>query len=441
MTTRPHIGLAPALAALSLFACAAEPPQHVVLITVDTLRADRIGAYGYAAARTPNLDRLAAESIRFSRAHAHSSRTLPSIATLLTGLLPSGTQLYTNFGRLSDSIPTLSTRLQGEGFTTAAFIGNYALRESRRLSRGFDYYTQEFAASEDNRPQPENLAGPLTDSAIAWLDRTDPTRRSLLWVHYQEPHGPYSPPGSSVTDNPNKTHTTAEDSRQLPRNLTNSGLGGIPKYQWLGHGRLSEYSERYDGEIAEVDRHIGRLLDALRGRLDRTLLVFAADHGEAFGEENLFCAHGEGLGDALLHVPLLLRTPAATPAVRDDLVRLIDIAPTVLELLDFDTSGLPGTSLLRDLGDRALVTQVGSQPNRRWRAVRADGYELRASGTGESEFRGRPGTEPASDAQQTLAIRQRLEVLLESAAPWPEQNQPVVSDDARAKLRALGYAD
>ncbi len=445
MTTPSYIALAAALALLCLCACAAEPPRHVVLITVDTLRADRIGAYGYASARTPNLDRLAAESIQFSSARAHSSRTLPSIATLLTGLLPSGHQIYTNFGQLSDSIPTLSTRLQMEGFTTAAFVGNYALRESRRLSRGFDDYTQEFSTREGNRPQPENLAGPLTDSAIAWLERTDPNRRSLLWVHYQEPHGPYTPPGYLETheaDRPDNIQTTVgETPQQLPHNLTNSGLGGIPNYQWLGHGRLSEYSERYDAEIAEVDRHIGRLLDALRERLDATVLVFAADHGEAFGEENFFCAHGDGLGDALLHVPLLLRAPDTTPAVRTDLVRLIDIVPTVLELLDFDTKDLPGSSLLRDLGDRPHVSQVGSQPNRRWRSVRLDGYELSASGTDPSEFRPQPGAAGDSDPQQTHAIRERLAALLESAAPWPAPARPMVSDDARAKLRGLGYGD
>jgi arylsulfatase len=407
--------------------------RHVVLITVDTLRADRIGAYGYSAATTPALDALAAESIRFERAYAHSSATLPSVSSLMTGKLPGEHGLFSNLGQLTPDLPTLATLLQDAGFESAAFIGSYALRPSRGLAQGFGSYTNEYRSAEAVRDEPENLAGPLTDEAEAWLEQRDPTKRLFLWVHYQEPHGPYTPPRFEMP-------AIADSDPVLPLNPTNSGVGGIPKYQWLGHGRLAEYQARYDGEISEFDRHLGRLLEVLErtGVLADSVLVFSSDHGEAFGEGGVFCAHSEGLSDAMLQVPLLMRVPGHPAAVRTDRVRQIDVLPTLLELLGVTAGDLPGESLLVDRGDRDVVSQLGRHWKKRWRSMRSGEFELREQGRGEISLLAPPGTSVPAD------LRERLRAALEDQAPWrasKDRGRTRLTPEERDALKALGYLD
>ena len=404
------------------------PPDHLVLVTVDTLRADRLGAYGHANAQTPHLDALAAESVRFERAYAHSSMTLPSIASLLTGLLPAEHQIYSNRGSLRRGVPTFVQALRTAGFRTAAFLGSYALRPNRRLDRGFEQYTKVFEDREKVRPQPENRAATLTDAAIDWLDRLPPDERFALWIHYQEPHGPYTPESFRP---PTATGPT------LPRSDDHSGRGAIPEYQWLGHGRLPEYLARYDGEVHDTDREVGRLLDALRARdlYERSLIVFTADHGEAFGEDGLYLAHGEGLHEALLRVPLLLRAPGVAPRVRGDRVRQIDVAPTALALLGVTRDGSRnGRLLLDEVGDRPLVAQLVLR-DERWRSIRDEGLEL-VTGTDPEVLRstGDAAEAPAGARAPLLAELDRL-------APWPVRLSDLLSAEEAEALRAMGYAN
>jgi len=440
--------VAPAVLCTWLWACTPattpEPPRHLVLITVDTLRADRIGAYGYARARTPNLDRLADESIRFDRAFSHASVTMPAIASLMTGQLPAVHRVFDNGGRMLETIPTLATVLEQAGFATGAFIGSFPLRDSRGFDRGFSHYTREFHALEAVRPQPENLAGQLTDDAIAWIDAQDPSARLFLWVHYQEPHGPYTPPDFEAP--PANSHGLV-----LPMNVTSTGRGGIPRYQWLGHGRLDEYEARYDGEIAEVDRNLGRLLTALRDRklLDESVVVFSADHGEAFGEENLYCSHGEGVDESLLRVPLLLRIPGQPAAVRTDVVGHSDVATTVMQVLGIDSDApFPGRSLLRDEGDRTIVAQFGQKKRKRWRSIRRGDVELRDNGRSEPTLlsHGRPsagaGPPPDPDGSAPQAdLAENLEAELDRLAPWPVRAFTQLTEEDAENLKRLGYLD
>lgn len=433
----PSLLLAAALLAPALLAACAgrepsRPVQDVLLVTVDTLRADRLGAYGYGAAQTPTIDALAAQSLRFEHAYAHSSMTLPSVASLLTGELPAGHGIYANRGRLKVAQTTLAERLKPAGFTTGAFIGNYALRPTRFLWQGFDRYTKKFRSHEQVRDQPENDARSLTDEAIAWLAERRPDERVLLWVHYQDPHGPYTP---------RHFRKPTPGGPTLPRSASQSGRSAIPRYQWLGNGRLNEYEARYDGEIAEVDRQLARLLDAFRerGLLERSAVVFTADHGEAFGEDDLYCAHGEGLSDVLLHVPLLLRAPGVTPGVRSDRVRLIDLVPTLLALTDVDggedASRLPGRSLLEPSGDRPVVAELVLR-DERWRSIREDGYELL------DDAHGTPRLRALDAASEAPAPRKELASDLGRLAPWPLRLSDLqqVTPEEEKTLKALGYA-
>ena len=361
-----------ALNAFSYASAEGVQARNFILITVDTLRADRLGSYHYEGAKTPALDALAAESILFENAFAHASITLPSVASLLTGRLPAMHRIYENGGSIPGKMPTLATMFRGKQFRTAGFLGNWALRPARKLNRGFESYTSSFTNTEGVRDHPENRAEPLTDLAIGWLQKRKPEERFFLWVHYQEPHGPYEPPSFDAP---------SEDAEGLvlPKGENNSGKNAIPEYQWLGHGRLNEYQARYDAEIQETDRNVARLLDTLRELelLDKSVILFTADHGEAFGEEETYCAHGTGLGDALLHVPMFLRIPGRAPERRSDRVRLIDVVPTVAELFELPTPKLRGRSLLLDLGDRPVVSQIGIRPEKRWRSVRIGDHEVR----------------------------------------------------------------
>jgi arylsulfatase len=432
-------------AGAALLACgggpALPPPRHLVLVSVDTLRADHLGFLGYPRARTPHLDALAAESLVFERAYSHSSATLPAVASLLTGRLPGGHTALSNFERIPETVPTLAAPLAEAGFATAGFIGNYVLRRGQGFDPHFQVYTTGFLEKEEVRGFPENSAAVLTDLAVGWIGRREPGQRFFLWVHYQDPHGPYTPPDFD-------RGAAAEPGPDLPESPTNSGRNAIPKYQWLGHGHLPEYVARYDGEIAETDRQIGRLIEALRERrlLDESLLVFTADHGEAFGEAKLYAAHGEDLSDVLLRVPLVLRIPGRAPERRRDQVRHIDVAPTALELLGVPVpESLDGTSLLVPEGDRVVAAQMGSA---------AAGIGLRAVRTGEFKLvETRPpgrivvrdlrnGGRILGDAEEP-EVRARLLETLDRLAPFTPYAGPSkpLSDEECQNLKALGYLD
>jgi arylsulfatase len=438
-------------AALSLglpatLACAPDAPEpgparHLVLVTVDTLRADRLGLYGYDGGTSPALDARLAGALVFDAAYAHASMTLPSVASLMTGRLPAEHGIRSNRDAFSTEWPTLATRLSEYGFRTGAFIGNYALRPSRALDRGFDHYTREFATRERIRPTPENAAPDLNAAALSWVDAQPDDARLFLWVHYQEPHGPYTPSKWELSDSRPRSGIVLEESP------THSGRGAIPRYQWLGHGRVDEYEARYEGEIRELDASIGALLDGLeaRGILGEAALVFTADHGEAFGEDGLWCAHGEGLHEVLLHVPLALEAPGLAPGRRSDRVRLIDVAPTALALLGLQADDLPGRSLLDDVGDRPLVAQIRMRQTG-WRTLRDGDWEI-------SQQRGRPpvlrrlrpasGLGAGAKPEDREAAGRKLAALLEREAPWTDAAAPEapLSPEERQGLRALGYVD
>ncbi len=412
-------------------------PKHLVLITVDTLRADRIGAYGYEAAKTPVIDALASESIRFEHAYSHASSTKPAVASLLTGRLAEEHGVYHNQGKLNPEVRTLAEQLSDNGFESAAFIGNFVLRRGYGLERGFTNYTDEFVSMELKRPMPENPAGLLVEDALAWVAAQPPDRRLFLWLHFLEPHGPYTPPDF---ERPPKIAGETE----LPESRSQSGHGAIPRYQWLGHGRLSEYRLRYDGEIAGVDRQLGTLLQGLRenGVLEDSALVFTADHGEAFGENDLYCAHGEGLDDVLLRVPLLLRLPGRPSAVRSDRVRQIDVMPTLLEVLGIESPELPGETVLRDRGDRRLVSQtVNFRQRRAWRGLRDDGFEIVEEQGGASVIRRTTSDPLAREKSIPTEVQDRMTAELERESGWREIGAVRLRPKEKKALRALGYVE
>ena len=306
---------------------------NVLLVTLDTVRADRIGCYGHELAETPTIDSLVERGVRFDDAVASAPITLPSHATILTGLSPLSHGVHDNGRyRLADEHVTLAEVLSSHGYDTAAFIGCFVLDARFGLDQGFDVYDFEVSESGHRPEMPdfnERSASDVTDAAVRWLGaRADSGTDAPFfgWVHYFDPHLPYRSP-----------------------------------FQ-----RLTRFRSRpYDAEIAYVDAEIGRLLSGLdeAGERARTLVVVAGDHGEGLGEHGE-STHGMLIYESTVRVPLVLSCAALFDGayrVDDRVVGLTDIKPTVERLLGIDGAPpLDGKNLLGpgDDEDRAVYIET-----------------------------------------------------------------------------------
>ena len=278
---------------------------NVILITLDTTRADHLSCYAPGHARTTHLDALAARGVRFTHATAQVPLTLPSHACIMTGAYPTVHKLRDMGGFVLDkSHPTMASLAQAAGYQTAAFVGSRAVARYFGLAHGFDTYDDDMGTQTEEGKLPgvfpERRAGVVTDHALEWL-KQNAHRKLFLWAHYYDPHQPYDPP---------------EPYRH-------------------------EYAQSlYDGEIAYMDEQVGRLLDGLDqlGLTARTLVIAVGDHGESLGEHGEL-THGVFLYDATLHVPLIM-AGADVPRgkVIDDQVRSIDLHPTAMAFLHLAVS-------------------------------------------------------------------------------------------------------
>jgi arylsulfatase A-like enzyme/Flp pilus assembly protein TadD len=303
------------LALATLFArCAAAQGSNynVVLITLDTLRADHLRCYGYDAIETPNIDRIAAQSARFTQAFTPVPITLPAHTSLLTGMYPLATGVHDFVGnRVASGTATLARILHDHGYSTAAFLGAPVLDSRFGLNQGFDTYFDHFklaGAEEVHLDAMKRPGDQVVDEARRWLNHRPP-QPLFLWVHLYDAHSPYRPPAPY-----------AERYRGRP----------------------------YDGEIAFADAQIGRLMTALTraGLLEKSVVVVVSDHGESLGEHGEK-THGFFVYNSTLHVVCLIKIPSDTPRVVPDEVSLVDVMPTVLQALGIPIpAGVQGRSLL-----------------------------------------------------------------------------------------------
>jgi arylsulfatase len=426
----------------------------LILITVDTLRADHLGSYGYERDTSPNIDRFADESLLFENNVSHAPVTSSSFSSILSGLLPHETGVFRN-DRLPWHINTLAEYLRNAGYRTQAIIGNFVLRKSRRYGQGFEVYDDEMQQFERVRGLAERIAPATADAAIEALRRLQerPEQRFFLWVHFQDPHGPYTAPESASGIPP-----LANTPRPMATNETISGEGGIPSYQQLGEEiDYHHYVSEYDREIRFFDLHFGRLMDEIRrlGLYDTALIVFTSDHGEAMGEHDYYFAHGEHLYQGLIHVPLVVRWAGrAQSGRRSDFVQHSDLVPTILGFLSVPaTAGLRGRDLTRGPGDpRALISQMRRQDGSFALSIIIDGlkmihepgvwdyalFDLEQDPLEQIDLSGDPAYRDAADQ-----LRRQLDTLrnegLGSAAPAGEA--PDLSEEEIERLRALGYLD
>ncbi len=299
--------LSSCLAAFSLWMSAQQP--NVLLITLDTTRADHIGCYGAGGAETPNLDALASRGVLFREARTSCPLTLPSHAALLTGNRTSTLNLRVNGLVLSEKVPLLQESFRQKGYRTAAAVSSVILEKTRGLSRGFDIYNDKMTmVPRGGGPPEERRAAETTETALR--EMASVKGPFFLWVHYYDPHYEYRPPAPF-----------SEKFAKSP----------------------------YDGEIAYMDAEIGKLIKGLteKGLMSNTLIVVAGDHGEGLFEHGER-QHGIFLYEYALHVPLIMVFEGRIPAGArvSGMVDLVDVAPTVCSLTGMPRVGTDGTDLV-----------------------------------------------------------------------------------------------
>jgi len=466
-TTRPNFAAAVAVAVavagagaggMSVACRSSEPaPPNVLLITVDTLRADHLGSYGFDFDTSPNIDTLATESVVFEKAIAAAGKTTPSHASIMTSRYTREHAIGYENGKSSLATETtLAEIFRDAGYATAGFVSNILLTRRVGLGRGFDVFDDELTAPEINRPKVvERLAPDTTKRALEWL-RDSEKRPFFLWVHYQDPHGPYTPPPPAR----DRFHIPAPPGeKDLPLRQGNSARGGIPAYQVLPElRRASEYESRYAGEIFFADQSIGELIAAAdAGERRDTIVLLTADHGESLGENGHYFKHTHTTTPDVARIPLILRAPGLAPERRTEIVNHVDILPTLLDLAGLpvppDASGislaaLPGTPE-RQL-DRFVYCDNGGQLS----AYRGDTF-FWMLGVG-SPWRKAGGKSDAPFAPKWALFRWDTGgdwVLSDDDAPLPAEVAayaeravainplPPLTEKEIERLRALGYVD
>jgi arylsulfatase len=327
---------------------------NVLLITIDTLRADHLGAYGYRRATSPRIDGLARRGVLFEQAYTYWPKTRGSFVALLTGRLAAQSGYGKSHPTLVDFNPTLASVLQDAGYDTAAVVDNANVAASLGYSKGFARYRETW--EEKALATEVDKAHAITEDATAFLAAAHPARAFLLWLHYVSPHAPYEPPA------PFDTAFLDEASRSGPVLQPVAGFhGGVPREWARGARPLGYYVAQYDGEIAAADADVGRVLDALERSAvrDCTLVLLASDHGESLGEHDYYFDHGENLFDPSLRVPLILAGPGIKAGARSsELASTLDIVPTLLDALKVSyPPDLAGVSLLAAARGEPLARQ------------------------------------------------------------------------------------
>ena len=400
-----------------LYRTSAAPP-NLLLITIDTLRADRVGAYGAGSGRTPALDALAARGVRFEETQTAVPLTGPSHATILTGTYPPthgvrGNVVFT----LADTHPTLATLLKRRGYHTAAFVGAYPVAAAFGFGQGFETFDEEFHETSPVDQGAERRANEVADAAGRWLAAAPTDAPFFAWLHFYDPHAPYSPPSP---------------------------------YREQFAGRP------YEGEVAFTDAQIGRVLDALRaaGRDANTVVMALADHGEGLGD------HGEATHAVLtyqstMRVPFIVAGPGV-PASRTIKTRVatIDVLPTALGLLGYEAD----RSLLgRDLRPLINGREVADDPfyqeslfgrlNCHWATLRGwvkDDWKLMTGAEPElynlAEDPGELRNLAASQPDRVKRMTEELQRGMQRLAPGGDRAQPrPASAEQEERLRSLGY--
>jgi arylsulfatase A-like enzyme len=387
---------------------------NLVVITLDTTRADHLGAYGFQSISTPNIDGLARDGVLFVQTSTAAPLTLPAHASLYTGRFPFGHGVRDNGDfALDPRHTTLAEVLKQHGYDTGAFVSSVVLASSRGLNQGFDSYRDDFASVPGGL---RRRADEVTDDALSWVTRVKSTR-FFAWLHFYDAHAPYQP--------------------RSPH-------------------RESYAARPYDAAIAFMDEQVGRVLDFLRqgDLLDRTIVVVIADHGEGLGEHRE-TGHGIFVYDSVIRVPFIIRTPFAGLRARivDDVTRSVDVMPTLLDLIGVTApESIDGQSLIPLMTGKVRSLDLEAYSESLYPRLRFGWSDLRALRTGRFKVIAAPRPElydldrdpfeehNVFDTEQALGERmiERLREM-ERAASESAPVRAEIDAETAAKLASLGY--
>lgn len=387
--TRKRLGGPLVLAAGLLGACGGGPqePPNILLITIDTLRADHLSAWGYPRETSPFLDEIAAAGVRFAEAQVQWPKTGPSFASIFTATYPRDNGIVRRVGiPLPPSFRMLAEELRDRGYATQAVVANGAVGTDFNFQQGFDEYVESWRREPADGGD-DTGARHVTELALELAEGLEAAERPyFLWVHYIDPHFPYRPPPKHRDRFQGDAHAGAAAGVEIDvnRKAKRRDMLGIGSGQVLsGRTDLGFYVARYDAEIAYADEQIRRLwgrLDAL-GLLENTVTAVTADHGESLGEHKYFFDHGRFSFQTCLHVPLILHAPRRLdPKVVETPVGLIDLAPTLLQMTGAELPEgrwMQGRSLLRHVGregerrrePEVVYSEAGYATNDAWQKV------------------------------------------------------------------------
>ena len=390
---------------------------HVVVISIDTLRADHLGCYGYAGEITPSLDRLAADSVRFANVTSPTPLTLPSHATMLTGMIPPVHGVHKNENyRLADANVTLAEILQARGYATGAVVSTVILGAQFGLAQGFETYEDEIAISPQGGIAGKRRGETTSRLAGEWLDRHADDENFFLFVHYYDPHTQYDPPEPFASDWPDSP---------------------------------------YAGEVAYADYCVGQVIAKLKALdlYDRTLIIVTSDHGEMLGEHGE-ATHGYFIYESAIKVPLIVKLPESESAgsVVETVAGLVDVTPTICSVLGVaEAPAFSGRDLTAAIEGRApeervvycesvtpatfdanpLIGLVGPQ----WKYIHTTRPELYDLTADPGETNNLVGAE----SQRARSLTDRLADVLRQADARSVESQAELDDLARAQLESLGY--
>jgi len=324
--------------------------MNVLLITIDTLRADHLGTYGYRRKTSPHIDALAAQGTVFEQAYTYLPKTRGSFVMIMTGRRPSQNGYSKKNPGVVGCNTTLAGALKEAGYVTAAVVDNLNVAAQHGYDNGFDRYRETWKEIEPFEKEMER-SRLITEDAVRFLENPPADRPFFLWLHYVNPHAPYTPPP------PFDTKFLDEESNAGPVLGAVKGYrGGVREEREVRGKRLGYYGAQYDGEIAAVDQEVGTVLDAL-GRSPagtNTMVVLTSDHGESLGEHDYYFDHGEDVHDPCLRIPLVMKIPGVPPGARSRaLASTVDLLPTILNATK--------VALPPDLAGRSLLAEAAGQ--------------------------------------------------------------------------------
>lgn len=415
---------------------------NVIIIVIDTLRADRLHSHGNPNTTTPHIDRLAAEGTRYTRAYSQAPWTTPSIGALFTSQYPSRLGIWRNVSRLPDEFDSIAEVLAREGYATGAVVSHSFCSRKWGFAQGFDSFDESNIKGLMATTSPD-----VTDRAIEWLDTRTAAgdgQPFFLFVHYFDPHFLYLE---------HEDHRFPSEGRKyegvVRSPVTDSQLRALPPKPT--EADLAEMLRIYDSELAFTDAHVGRLLDHLRetGIYDDAIIVLTGDHGEEFGDHGRF-KHTKTLYEEVINVPLIIRRPGEAPRVDTMPVALVDVFPTILDHLDIPApEQLRGTSLIERAPEELHIVYSETSRHSLLRGIVVGRYKLildMANGSRELFDLEADPDERHNVADRYPGVR---DALTEKLKEWIRSNPVRVPDTApveidpeeEARLEALGYAE